>query len=129
MDVIASRLRQRYPETNQDTGIHVVSAFNEVAAGAAYSLGILFASVGALLLIACANIANLQMARAMARERDISIRRALGASRTRIAAQVVARVSFGLCLAASLDFSRLFGVYAQPVLSFPRRCLAAMKSV
>jgi predicted permease len=96
MDTIAAQLREDYPKTNHDIAIRIVPALDQVTGGAGHGLLIIFASVGALLLIACTNIANLHLVRAVARQREISIRASLGASRVRIGSQLITE---GLILA------------------------------
>jgi len=98
MGTIAAQLSRTYPATNQDVGVQVVSGLDEVTGGVSRALFTLFAAVGALLLIACINVADLHLVRAAARQREISMRAALGASRRRIAAQLVVE---GLIIAAA----------------------------
>ena len=84
---MAQRLEQRYPDFNKGWGVTIVPQAEQFAAPVRRSLMVLLAAVGLVLLIACANIANLQLSRSAARERDMSVRAALGASRTRLMAQ------------------------------------------
>jgi putative ABC transport system permease protein len=125
MNALGARLEQQYPDFNRGWGINLVPLHTQFAGDLKPALMILLIAVGFVLLIACANVANLLMARSVARQKEFAIRTALGAGRLRLLRQLltesvllaVAGCAIGL-LVAHWGMDALLSISPRDLLSF-----------
>jgi predicted permease len=117
MDAIFARLEKSDPDPNRGTGIKVLPLRLQIGGNTRLALYVLLACVGLLLLIACSNVANLMLARGVARSGEIAMRQALGATRRRILGELLTEASV---------LAMLGGIASLPLTWFGVRALVAL---
>jgi predicted permease len=119
MDVIGKRLEEQNPTLNAGFGVNIFPVYVEdVGKDLRRNLLVLLSAVGLILLIACANLANLVLTRAMSRQKELAIRKALGASRAELVAQMITE---------SLVLSLIGGVLGLLVAHWGIKAILALK--
>ena len=121
---LARRLEVAYPETQRGRGILVTSLGGDVVGSVRPALLVLVGAVGVVLVIVCANVANLMLARASGRRREVAIRTALGAARTRLVRQLLTESAVlaivGGVLGIGVGYACLFALRGMAATILPR---------
>lgn len=118
LDGIADNLTQAYPRSNTDLSFNVVSLHQNLVSGFKQALLVLLGTVAFVLLIACVNVANLLLARAAVRQKELAVRAALGAGRLRLIRQLLTESTLlALCGGALGLLIAVWGIQALKLIS------------
>ena len=113
LETVAARLARQYPKTNAGHGVSVKNTVDDLTFGSQQFLMMLMGAAIFVLLLACANVANLQLARASGRQKEIALRAALGASRWQVGRQLLVESVLLALLGSAAALARV-GVGHQP---------------
>jgi predicted permease len=102
MTTIGTRLEEKYPDSNKGKNVAVTRLRDDMVGNFRLTLYMMLAAVGLVLLIACANLANMLLAKSVARTREIAIRAAVGATRSRIVRQLITESTVMALLAGAV---------------------------
>ncbi len=117
VDAVSARLAELYPDSNRDKGMYLVPLHEALVAGYRGTLGVLAAAVVVLLLVACANVAGILLARGSARRAEMALRSVMGAGRVRLLRQLMVE-NLLLTMAAAVLGLVLAGVVQRGILGF-----------
>jgi putative ABC transport system permease protein len=119
LTTLAARLESQYPDTNKGWSVNVTSLHDAVVGGFRPMLAVLLGAVGLVLLVACANLANMHLARATGRAREIAIRAAIGAGRLRIVQQLLTESLVLACAGGALGLLLAYWATSSFVAAYP----------
>jgi len=105
IETIAQRLGQQFPDSNSSVGVQLTSLYENTVSGVQKTLLVLLGAVVFVLLIACVNLANMTLARGESRVRELAVRSALGASRSRLVRQLLVESSLLAAMGATLGLA------------------------
>jgi putative ABC transport system permease protein len=119
MTVLSAQIEREHPKENEGIGAEVVPMLDDTVSTVKTSLYLLLAAVAAMLLIGCANLTNLLVARALVRQRELAVRAALGAARARLIMQSVGELVPMLVVGGALGLLGAVWVIAALVPQLP----------
>jgi putative ABC transport system permease protein len=119
LSTLAARLETQHPDTNKGWGIVATPLLESAVRGFRPTLAVLLGAVGLVLLVACANLANMHLARATGRSREIAIRAAIGAGRLRIVQQLLTESLVLACAGGALGLLLAYWATSSFIAAYP----------